>query len=265
MADIFIYLFQVLIGILQKLPSKLEWHAREIIQDINISLINTSASCSMPLDSHMMCSVTFCAGLQAVLETYERESFYSLCLSTDGYVFHDLGWLSIQISKRNLEVFKVCLCHGILQNNEISNVLFKGSKVENQLIYVMLNILEEACMKYTRLTGIAFKVLVSWIEKACLELKLNMSSDPLRRIFSIINSNWENPISGVKTQNTRIFKLYLDVCSTNEICWCDRDTALRSVTSLLHHIMEVHPWKMKSKYCMLNVLLPRYGVMKVFV
>jgi hypothetical protein len=265
-ANIFL-IFQALIGILQKLPSELDCHAREIIQDINTSLINTIASCSIPLDGQMMCSAAFCVGLQAVLEAHEREALYSLCLNTDGHtcIFHDLGWLPIQISERNTELFKVCLCHGILQSNEISHILLKGSVVESPLIYVMLNILEEACMKYTRLTSIAFKVLVSWIEKVCLEFKWNMSSDLLRRIFSIINSNWENPISGVKAQNTRIFKCYLDMCSTSEICWYDCDAALKSITSLLHHIMEVQPWKMKSKYCMLNVLLPRYGVMKVFI
>jgi hypothetical protein len=92
-----------------------------------------------------------------------------------------------------------------------------------------------------------------------------MTNEPLRRIFSIINSNWESPISGVRAQNTRIFKLYLDVCSTNEICWNDCDAALKSVTAVLCHIMEVQPWKMKSKYYMLNVLLPRYGVRKVII
>lgn len=213
----------------------------------------------------MMCSTAFCAGLQAVLEAHERETLYSLYLNTDGYIFHDLGWPSIHISKRNTELFKVCLCNGILQSNEVSNVLLKGSVVGSQLIYVMLNILEEACMKYTRLTSIAFKVLVSWIEKVCLEQKFNMTNEPLRRIFSIINSNWESPISGVKAQNTRIFKLYLDVCSTNEICWYDCDAAFKSVTAILCHIMEVQPWKMKSKYYMLNVLLPRYGVRKVII
>jgi hypothetical protein len=188
-ANIFL-IFQVLIGILQKLPSELDCHTREIIQDINISLINTIASCSIPLDGQMMCSTVFCVGLQAVLEAHERESLYNLCLNMDGYtcIFHDLGWPPIQISERKL--FKVCLCHGVLQSNEISNILLKGSVVERPLIYLMLNILEEACMKYSRLTSIAFKVLVSWIEKVCLELKLNMSSDLLIRKFSIINSNW---------------------------------------------------------------------------
>ncbi|XP_033607441.1 uncharacterized protein LOC111864554 isoform X3 [Cryptotermes secundus] len=255
---------RVLIGIQQKFPSELESHTREVIQDINISLLNTIASCSIPLDGQMMCSTAFCAGIQAVLETHERETLYSLYLNTDGYIFHDLGWPSIHISEKNVEVFRVCLCHGILQSNEVSNVLLKGSVVGSRLIYVMLNILEEACMKYTRLTSIAFKVLVSWIEKVCLQQKLNMTNESLRKIFSIINSNWESPISGVKAQNTRIFKLYLDVCSTNEICWYDCDAAFKSVTAVLCHIMEVQPWKMKSKYYMLNVLLSRYGVRKAF-
>jgi hypothetical protein len=29
--------------------------------------------------------------------------------------------------------------------------------------------------------------------------------------------------------------------------------------------MEEQPWKMKSKYCMLSILVPRYGVRKVMI
>jgi hypothetical protein len=92
-----------------------------------------------------------------------------------------------------------------------------------------------------------------------------MTSDILRRIFSVVNSNWESPISGVKEQNTKIFELFLDVSSKNKMDWYDHDTVFQSVTSLMHHIMEEQPWKMKSKYCMLSMLLPRYGVRKVMI
>jgi hypothetical protein len=129
----------------------------------------------------------------------------------------------------------------------------------------MLNILEEACMKYSRLTSIAFKVMVSWMRKVCLELKISVPVGISRRIFSIVNSNWESPISGVKEQNTKIFELFLDVCSANRMDWYNNGTTFQSITSVLCHTMEEQPWKMKSKYYMLSILLPRYGVRKVRV
>jgi len=258
--------FQVLISILHKLPSELEWPIREIIQNISVSLIYIIAACSLPLDCQMMCSAALCSALNVVLDVQETETLYSACLNTDGYIFPNLD-LSVQkIGIRNLEIFRLCLCYGILQSSETSDILMKGCVDGSPLVYVVFDILEEACMKYSRLTSIAFKVLVSWVKKVCLELKLNMADGILRRILSIINSNWESPIHGVKEQNIKLFELFLDVCSANKINLLDdRDTTFGSVSSLLHYTMEGQPWKMKSKYCILSVLLPRYGVRKVVI
>ena len=259
------FIFQVLIGILPKLPSDLEWCTSEMIQNIIISLLYTIAACSLPLDGQMMCSAALCSALNVVLGVQETEMLYSSCLNTDGYIFPDFDWSVGQIGIQNLEVFKLCLCYGILQSSEVSSVLMKGFVDGSPLIHVMFNILEEACMKYSKLTSIAFKVLVSWVKKVCLELKLNMTGVVLRRMFSIINSNWESPINGVKEQNIKLFELFLDVCSADRINLLDCDTAFGSISSLLHYTMEGQPWKMKSKYCMLSVLLPRYGVRKVLI
>jgi len=153
-----------------------------------------------------------------------------------------------------------------LESSAASDVLMKGYVDESPLIYVVFDILEEACMKYSRLTCMAFKVLVSWVKKVCLGRELNMMDGVLRRIFSIINSNWESPINGVKEQNIKLFELFVDVCSAKTINLLDDwDTTCGSVSSLLHYTMEEQPWKMKSKYCILSVLLPRYGVKKVVI
>jgi hypothetical protein len=258
--------FQVLIGILPKLPSELEWHISEIIRNISISLLYTIAACTLPLDCQMMCSAALCSALNVVLDVQETETVYSACLNTDGYISPDVGLLVQQIGIENLDVFKLCLCYGILQSSEVSHVLMKGLVDGSPLIYVVFDILEEACMKYSRLTSIAFKVMVSWVKKVCLELKLNVTDGVLRGIFSVINSNWESPINGVKEHNIKLFELFLDVCSANKInLFDDRDTTFGSVSSLLRYTMEGQPWKMKSKYCILSVLLPRYGVKKVAI
>lgn len=214
----------------------------------------------------MMCSAAVCSALNVALDVQETETLYNACLNTDGYIFPSFD-LSVQpIAIQNLEVFRLCLCYGILQSNEASNVLMKGCVGGSSLIYIVFDILEEACIKYSRLTSIAFKVLVLWVKKVCLELKLNMMGGVLRRILSIINSNWESPINGVKEQNIKLFELFLDVCSANKTKLLDvRDTTFGSVSSLLHYTMEGQPWKMKSKYCILSVLLPRYGVRKVVI
>lgn len=257
--------FQVLMGILPKLPSELEWCTSVIIRNIGISLIYTVAACSLPLDCQMMCSAALCSALNMVLHVQETETLYSECLNTDGNVFLAFDWAQ-HISVQNLEVFKLCLCYGILQSNEASNVLLNGCVDGSPLIFVVFDILEEACMKYSRLTSIAFKVLVSWVKKVCLELKLNVTNGVLRRIFSVINSNWESPINGVKEQNIKLFELFMDVCSANKINLLDdRGATFGSVSSLLLYTMEGQPWKMKSKYCILSVLLPRYGVRKVVI
>jgi hypothetical protein len=261
----YFFIFQLLSGILQKLPSGLDWCTREIIQDISMSLMYTIASCSLPLDVQMMSSSAFCSALNAVSGTREAEALYHSYLNTDGYICFDIGCPSVQIYVTNVEVFQVCLCHGVLQSSEAASIFCGMSIGESPLIYVMLNILENACMKYSRLTSIAFKVLALWVKKVCLEFKLNMTSDILRRIFSVVNSSWENPISGVKEQNTKIFELFLDVCSKNKMDRQDCDKTFQSVTTLMHHTMEEQPWKMKSKYYMLRVLLPKYGVKKVMI
>jgi hypothetical protein len=258
-------IFQLIISILQKLPSGLELHTREIIKDISTSLMYTIACCSLPLDGQMMCSVAFCSALDTVLSAHETQILYHSYLNTDEYISFDFGWSYPEIWVRNVEVFRVCLCHGILQSNEAASVSYDMSVEGSPLIYVMLNILENACMKYSRLTTIAFKVLVLWLKKVCLEFKLNVTGDVLRRIFSVINSNWESPISGVKEQNSKLVELFLDVCSRNRMDWDDHDSTFQSVTTLMHHTMEEQPWKMKSKYCMLSILVPRYGVRKVMI
>jgi hypothetical protein len=259
-------IFQVLIGILPKLPSELEWCTSEMIRNISTSLICKIAACSLPLDGQMMCSAALCSALNVVFSAQETETLYKSYLNTDGYISPDFDWSFPQIGIQNLDVFKLCLCHGILQSIEASNVLMKGFVDGSPLIYDMLNILEEACMKYSRLTSIAFKVLVSWVKMVCLELKLNMTGGVLRRILSVINSNWESPINGVKEQNIKLFELFLDVCSANRMNLADDcDAAFGSISSLLHYTMEGQPWKMKSKYCILSVLLPRYGVRKVVI
>jgi len=212
-----------------------------------------------------MCSTAFCSALHTSLSTHETETLYQSCLNTDGYIFLCFDGSSLQICIRNVEVFQICLCHGILQSSKPSDVLYKEPVDSSTLIYVMLNILEEACMKYSRLTSIAFKVMVSWMRKVCLELKISVPVGISRRIFSIVNSNWESPISGVKEQNTKIFELFLDVCSANRMDWYNNGTTFQSITSVLCHTMEEQPWKMKSKYYMLSILLPRYGVRKVRV
>jgi hypothetical protein len=200
------------------------------------------------------------------LDIQETETLYSACLNTDGYIFTNFDFSVQQIGIQNLEVFKLCLCYGILQSSETSDVLMKGCVDGRPLIYAVFDILEEECMKYSRLTSIAFKVLVLWVKKVCLELKLNMTGGVLRRILSVINSNWESPINGVKEQNIKLFELFLDVCSTNRINLIDdRDTTFGSVSSLLHYTMEGQPWKMKSKYRVLSVLLSRCGVRKVVI
>lgn len=259
--------FQVLIGILPKLPSELECrHISEIIRNISVSLIYTIAACRLPVDCQMMCSAALCSALNVVLDVQETETLYSACLNTDGYILPNFDLSVQQIGIQNLDVFKLCLCYGILQSSETSNVLMKGCVDGRPLIYVVFDILEEACMKYSRLTSIAFKVLVLWVKKVCLEFKLNMTAGVLRRILSVINSNWESPINGVKDQNIKLFELFLDVCSANRINLLDGcDTTFGSVSSLLHYTMEGQPWKMKSKYCVLSVLLPRYGVRKVVI
>jgi len=261
-----LFFFQVLIGILPKLPSELDWRISEIIRNISISLLYTIAACSLPLDCQMMCSAALCSGLNVVLDVQETETLYSACLNTDGCISPDFDLSVQQIGIQNLEVFKLCLCYGILQSSEASNVLRKGCVDGSPLIYVVFDILEEACMKYSRLTSIAFKVMVSWVKKVCLERKLNVAGGVLRRIFSIINSNWESPLNGVKEQNSKLFELFLDVCSANKInLFDDHDTTFGLVSPLLHYTMEGQPWKMKSKYCILSVLLPRYGVRKVVI
>jgi hypothetical protein len=86
----------------------------------------------------------------------------------------------------------------------------------------------------------------------------------LKRAISIVFSNWENPICGVKEINVEILRTVFITLSKVTPRSNAQDNVL-NLSSFLRSVMRKIPWRMKSKYLMLTSLLPQYGAEKVCI
>ncbi|XP_068085815.1 uncharacterized protein [Anabrus simplex] len=165
-----------------------------------------------------------------------------------------LGYYVTAFSPWMPDKFQLGICHGLLQCRPSHIVLGKSGVVYTDVLVDVFNVVQIHCRQYSRLTIVAFRALVRWLQLLSDVGETSLVDNVVARtVFAIVNNNWESPINGIRKENLKILELLMDVCNT-------REENVFSVANLLPTILHEQPWNMKSKYFMLAVLLPRYGV-----
>jgi hypothetical protein len=79
--------------------------------------------------------------------------------------------------------------------------------------------------------------------------------------MNIVITNWENPMNGVREQNSMIFEELL--VTTDSFPGEESHPGYLKSPALLDLVLTEQSWMMKSKYFLLSVILPKCGVLKV--
>ena len=230
-------------------------YTRHILEDISIKLLQITASCCLPQDCQVFCATTVVSALSTTLDDTELRDLLCCYLQTSDKVVIELTPVAHMFCVEDLEKFKASLCCGVLQS-KVAYVFMDNVPSTR----VLLALLGQLCMSYSRMSCLGFKMLVTWMEKILFsKSKQGLPSRDMKTIFHIINSNWDNPMHGVREHNSRIFELFLDVCLIHSI----EDPSFIPSQHLMDIVTREQPWQARSKYCVLTVLLQRYGVKRV--
>lgn len=251
---------------LQTLLTNTQTVHTETLTQLSDQLLQVLTCGELNLDCQIVASTAYCLAL-----TYHYDSEQISQKFLDILLISSFQSLEIDeiIDNKKYNMFKICLCHGILQcSNE-----FWFKPTNNSCINVLLNneifpIVCKLCFEYNSLCLISFKVLVNLIKKINTidQDGISLLESNFKEVFNIVMSNWENPLSGVREQNLLVFEQLL---MTTKNCWkllpVDSTVLdeMNTLCPLLHLILTEISWMMKSKYFLLSAVLRRFGVNKV--
>ncbi|KAL6260571.1 hypothetical protein P5V15_008092 [Pogonomyrmex californicus] len=156
-----------------------------------------------------------CHAFYALLSAQcDLNSFKDIIIYFQKLDSHNLYFFEKQYTVSDLELFKLLNAYGYLQMNKKNSpeICF-----EYDALLIMFDIVYRNCMKYTRYSYFAYKVLSIWLKR------LNNTSDARfwndsncileRKLEAIIFSNWSNALNDVCKQNAQIFNTYLRIMS----------------------------------------------------
>lgn len=122
----------------------------------------------------------------------------------------DLRFLEQQYTVRDLELFKLLNTYGYLQANQ-RNV------IKYDVLLVMFDVIYRNCIRYTKYSYFAYKVLYIWLKKfqKMSDVTFWHRNDCAveRKLEAIIFSNWSNAINDICKQNAQVFNIYLQIMS----------------------------------------------------
>lgn len=162
----------------------------------------------------------------------------------------DLCFLEKRHTVSDLELFKLLNAYGYLQANR------KDMHFEYDALLLMFDAIYRNCMKYTRYSYFAYKVLHVWLKK------LKKTSDVRfwhkcnciieRKLEAIIFSNWSNALNDISKQNAQIFNIYLRIMLQKY-----KETFVQHSFYLCTFNM---PWQNEVKYIMLAEICQLWDV-----
>lgn len=108
----------------------------------------------------------------------------------------------------DLKLFKLLNAYGYLQMNR------KGAYWFDRAFLAIFDLIYRDCLKYTKYSYFAYKVLRMWCETT-MDTCFWHGSDIIleQKLEAIIFSNWSNVINDVSKQNAQIFNMYLRIMS----------------------------------------------------
>lgn len=119
----------------------------------------------------------------------------------------NLHFLGQRYVVHDLELFKLLNVYGYLQVN-------RTDMYPDPILSTMFDIIQRNCMKYTRYSYFAYKVLHVWLRRTS-DTRFWHRSDIVveQKLEAIIFSNWSNAFNDVSKQNAQLFSVYLRIMS----------------------------------------------------
>lgn len=148
-----------------------------------------------------------CHAFYALLSVRPSSSFFDIVMQFQKLKSHNLYFLERQYVVSNLELFKLLNIHGYLQVNRKDMYL-------DSILSVMFDVIHRNCMKYTRYSYFAYKVLYVWLKRTS-DTRFWHRSDIIleQKLEAVIFSNWSNAFNDVPKQNAQLFNIYLRIMS----------------------------------------------------
>ncbi|XP_032671465.1 uncharacterized protein LOC116844271 isoform X2 [Odontomachus brunneus] len=134
-------------------------------------------------------------------------SFLDVVMQFQKLESRDFYFLEKEYVVSDLELFKLLNAHGYLQVNRKDMYL-------DPILSAMFDIIHRNCMKYTRYSYFAYKVLCVWLKRTCDTSFWHRNDIVLeQKLEAVIFSNWSNAFNDVPKQNVQLFNIYLRIMS----------------------------------------------------
>lgn len=179
------------------------------------------------------------------------------------------GHISNLLTDSKTKDVQIFLCHAVLQ---LSNSYWvKSSKSKESLVSKIFVVVENLCSELRSTTYLAFKVFYNLLCKIHQDHPdgRGVSSDSFKAMLNIVMSNWENPLTGVRQQNSLVLGQLL---SFDKDLWSfalPEHPGYYAVTLKHSRLLSLSfsqlSWSMKSKYFLLVAVLQKSDVLQVFI
>lgn len=131
------------------------------------------------------------------------------------------------------DLFKLICAYGYLQVN-------RNEIYSNDVCTLIFDIIFEHCIKYTKHSYFAYKILYMWLQRTMNTNFWNASSKLEHRLEAIIFANWCNAINEISKQNlTLIFNMYLKITERKYNGYLEY---------LFNHCVDTISWQNELKY-----------------
>lgn len=142
-----------------------------------------------------------------VLLSVQSNSFLDVVMQLQKLESRNFYFLEKKYIVSDLELFKLLNAHGYLQVNR-KDMYF------DPILSAMFDIIHRNCMKYTRYSYFAYKVLYVWLKRTFDTFFWHRNEIILeQKLEAVIFSNWSNAFNDVPKQNAQLFNMYLRIMS----------------------------------------------------
>lgn len=179
------------------------------------------------------------------------------------------GHISNLLTDSKTKDVQIFLCHAVLQ---LSNSYWvKNSESKESLVSKIFVVVENLCSELRSTTYLAFKVFYNLLCKIHQDHPdgRGVSSDSFKAMLNIVMSNWENPLTGVRQQNSLVLSQLL---SFDKDLWSSalpEHPGYYAVTLKHSRLLSLSfsqlSWSLKSKYFLLVAVVQKSDVLQVFI
>lgn len=195
-----------------------------------------------------------CHAFYAVLPTqYDLKFFKDVVIGFQKLTSQKFSFFERNYTISDMELFKLVHVYGYLQMNR-KDVL---ETHDQYIVFLELfNVIYRNCMKYTRYSYFAYKILSTWLKRLKDMSNVRFWNDRNcileRKLEAIIFSNWSNALTNLCKQNAEIFNVYLQIMSQKY-----HETFVDHVYRMCLKDMS---WQNETKYVILAEIIQVYDM-----